>query len=257
MVFFGLMARKPNYGIDSPGIVIGLLVVSGLAFASTRFLPHLFHLNVRWLEWIACIYFLAGALGMLNYNKSGKLRFRDRILASLPWRGDESVLDVGCGRGLLLIGAAQRLDSGRAVGVDVWLPAAIVGNKPKAVLENAKLMGVGGFVRLAAGDARRLPFRDASFDILVSNYVIHEVNTHDDRKQLASEMVRVLKPGGHLAVTDFIFTREFVDLLRQAGMQDAERTQLGGAFSFWLSAILSLGTTRNYLVTASKPNSHM
>ena len=41
---------------------------------------------------------------------------------SIRWHltGDEKVLDVGCGRGLLLIGAAKRLKSGKATGIDVW-----------------------------------------------------------------------------------------------------------------------------------------
>jgi hypothetical protein len=50
---------------------------------------------------------LAGA--QVLFSKVGKLRERDRLLDSIPWRGDEAVLDVGCGRGLLLVGAAKRL----------------------------------------------------------------------------------------------------------------------------------------------------
>jgi len=40
------------------------------------------------------------------------------------------VLDVGCGRGLLLIGAARRLTTGKAVGVDIWQAEDRVGNLP-------------------------------------------------------------------------------------------------------------------------------
>ena len=121
------MARRPDYGIDSPAIVIGLLVMSALALTASLLLPHVFGLNVRWVELLAAAYFLTGAVGMLAYSKSGKLDIRDHVLSAIPWRGDESVLDVGCGRGLLLLGAAQRLKSGKAVGVDVWLPGAITG----------------------------------------------------------------------------------------------------------------------------------
>ena len=43
----------------------------------------------------------ATSLAMLYTSKIGKVRGRDRLLDRLPWRGDEQVLDVGCGRGLL------------------------------------------------------------------------------------------------------------------------------------------------------------
>src|SRR5215208_5553655 len=61
---------------------------------------------------------LAGA--QILFSKVGKYRECERLLDSIPWRGDEIVLDVGCGRGLLLVGAAKRLRTGRAVGVDIW-----------------------------------------------------------------------------------------------------------------------------------------
>ena len=44
---------------------------------------------------------------MYQSSRVWKLQYRDRILESLTWRGDEKVLDAGCGRGLFLIGAAK------------------------------------------------------------------------------------------------------------------------------------------------------
>ena len=58
--------------------------------------------------------------GMVWSSKVGKLSARDRLIEALSLRGDESVLDVGCGRGLLLIAAAKLLTTGKAVGVDLW-----------------------------------------------------------------------------------------------------------------------------------------
>lgn len=59
---------------------------------------------------------LAGAALFLLYVKIGKFRHRDFMLSLHPWRGDEQVLDVGCGRGLLLAGAARRLESLHGTG---------------------------------------------------------------------------------------------------------------------------------------------
>ncbi len=59
----------------------------------------------------------------LFYVKSGKFGHREVMLSLHEWRGDEQVLDVGCGRGLLLAGAAKRLagtGGGHATGLDIW-----------------------------------------------------------------------------------------------------------------------------------------
>ena len=57
---------------------------------------------------------------MVVYSKFMKFRHRDNMLGMVNWRGDERVLDVGTGAGLLLIGAAKKLNTGKATGVDVW-----------------------------------------------------------------------------------------------------------------------------------------
>src|SRR5215472_16474279 len=138
------MATRSDYGIDSPAIVIGLLITGSiaivLALTLRYFNPTHYFLQLGLV--IAGIYFLMGAGGMVWYSKVDKLRIRDALLAAIPWRGDEQVLDVGCGRGLLLIGAAKHLETGQAWGVDRWLAGALSGNRAEAVLENARREGV-------------------------------------------------------------------------------------------------------------------
>ena len=63
----------------------------------------------------AMVPLILGAL-MVAYALGGKARMRERMLDAVPWSGDEQVLDIVTGGGLLLIGAAQRLRDGRAVG---------------------------------------------------------------------------------------------------------------------------------------------
>ncbi len=95
------MSSRANYGIDSPAIVAGLFVLGGLAF-STALVWRLFG-DPPLFGQIALVgtgaYFLLTAVGMVSYSKAGKLRVRDQILESTPWRGDERVLDC-CGRWL-------------------------------------------------------------------------------------------------------------------------------------------------------------
>ena len=249
------MSSRADYGIDSPAIVAGLLLLSGIGFG-TALVWYLFGDPPRLGEIAlvaASIYFLLGAGGMVRYSKVGKLRIRDQILELIPWRGDEMVLDIGCGRGLLLIGAARRLGTGKAIGVDRWVVGALTGNRPEAALDNARLEGVLDRVEVKEGDVRKLPFADDSFDVAVSNFVVHEVSNRAEREQMLREMVRVLKPGGRLALVDFIFTGECVRVLQAIGVGDAKRARIGSFLSFWLGAVLNFGLVQTYRVTGRKP----
>jgi arsenite methyltransferase len=232
--------RKPDYGIDSPAIVSGELIIEMLAMALAILKPRVFDLQARWIEVAAGTYFLYGAFSMLRYSKVGKFRLREKLLDMISWRGDETVLDVGCGKGLLLVGAARRLKTGKAIGVDVWLPHAVTGNRLEAVLLNAELEGVADRVEVQTGDVRELPFGTDAFDVVLSNFALHEMNTAADRERMLHEMVRVLRPGGRLALIDFIFTKECVQVLDRAGLVDATRSRVGG-LGFWVGAVLMLG----------------
>jgi cyclopropane fatty-acyl-phospholipid synthase-like methyltransferase len=67
---------------------------------------------------------------MLYSSRVGKLRMRGLVIDALGLRGNERVLDVGCGRGLLLIEAAKRLPEGEAVGLDLWSTRDLSDNRP-------------------------------------------------------------------------------------------------------------------------------
>jgi ubiquinone/menaquinone biosynthesis C-methylase UbiE len=172
--------------------------------------------------------FLAGLAlvgGMLWSSKVGKLRARDRLIDSLALRGDESVLDVGCGRGLLLIAAAKRLTTGKAVGVDIWSAKDQSGNRPEATWANARAEGVAEQVDVKDGDARRLPFSNGTFDVVVSSLVLHNIHGSNERKQAVREMVRVLKEDGRVAILDALHTGEYASVLRESGMTKVKRTR--------------------------------
>jgi len=64
------------------------------------------------------------------------------MLALIPWRGHERVLDVGCGRGLLPIGAAKHLTTGHATGIDLWSNVDMGSNSPEATHRNTAIEGV-------------------------------------------------------------------------------------------------------------------
>jgi arsenite methyltransferase len=240
------MKTKGNYGVDSPAIV-GTLFVLGLAGSGVGYMVAS---SWRWAGYAVGGYFLFGAAGMLFYSKVGKLRLRERLLNKISWQGNERVLDVGCGRGLLTVGAASRLSSGKVVGVDVWNRKALSGNQGESVLQNAKIEGVSDRVEIKEGDARELPFPDETFDVVISNFVVHELSNRAEREKMMREMARVLKPGGRVALVDFIFTDECVEDLRKCGVA-AERVR-DAFLSFWISAILNFGALKTYHVTGMK-----
>ena len=188
---------------------------------------------------------VAGAIllykaGMLLWSsKVGKLRERERLLNTIPWRGDEMVLDVGCGRGLLLIGAAKRLKTGKAIGVDMWRSEDLSGNRPEATWANARAEGVADRIEVKDGDAQHLPFADHSFDIVVSRLVVHNIRNQAGRENAIREIARVLKPGGRVAILDIFHTDEYAWVLRESGITEVERS--ARPFSIFPPAYLVTG----------------
>lgn len=85
------------------------------------------------------------------------------------------MLDVGCGRGLVLNAAAQRLTTGKAVGIDLWNERDQSGNHPDATRKNAAIEGVAEKVEIITGDARHIPFANNTFDVVVSSLAIHNI----------------------------------------------------------------------------------
>jgi arsenite methyltransferase len=245
---------RPDYGIDAPPVIRTLLVVAAAAavLAAALFAlgePHPVGIPAAEIAGVLAANCLANAGAMLWYSKVGKLRGRERLLDLVPWRGDEAVLDVGCGRGLLLVGAARRLTTGKAVGVDVWQAADLSGNRPEAARENARREGVADRVEVRDGDARKLPFADAAFDVVVSGFALHNIREPEGRRQAVREIVRVLKPGGRVALSDLKYTADYAAVLRECGLEEVMRRATGFT---WLVTACTWGGVRPYRVTGRK-----
>lgn len=210
------MRTQPNYGIDRPDIVTAF-TAAGAVFLVLAALS-VFRLDAAVL-WISTLF--AVAAWFVVGSKIVKPRVAADLLGSIPWRGDETVLDIGCGRGLLLIMAAKRLSTGRAVGIDVWNRRLQSGNRPAKTLENARIEGVANRVTVADGDASRLPFDDGTFDIVVTSLVFHHLED-SARQRALEEVARVLKPGGYLAMIELSHARAYAQVLSQLGIADVE-----------------------------------
>ena len=136
----------------------------------------------------------------VHFTRAGKFAVWADLLDRLELKGDERLLDIGCGRGAVLLMAAQRLPRGRAVGVDVWSTKDQSGNAEQVTRQNAELEGVADRVELHTADMRELPFDDGSFDVVVSSLAIHNVPGAGERARALCEAARVLKKGGKLAI---------------------------------------------------------
>src|SRR5712691_4063290 len=95
--------QRPDYGLDAPYVIRNLAAI-GLVCAFLALISS----PLRWL-YSPAISFLATAAVWLYGSKRGKLRLCEQLMDTLNWSGNETVLDVGCGSGLLLIAAAKRL----------------------------------------------------------------------------------------------------------------------------------------------------
>jgi arsenite methyltransferase len=105
----------------------------------------------------------------------------------------ERVLDLGCGAGTDSLIAAQMVsEQGHVTGIDMTQEMLA---KARAAAEE---MGATN-VEFVEGEAERLPFPDASFDVVISNGVIDLI---PDKDAVFSELSRVLAPGGRMQIAD-------------------------------------------------------
>ena len=223
------MPAKPDYGIDAPGPIRNLLLASVGGLLLALFTPRLIHIgsaevNLHSFGWGAAIGCGAGGLLMLLYAKFGKFRHRDRMLKLHNWRGDEQVLDVGTGRGLLLVGAARRLTTGHATGIDIWNKEDLSGNALDRTEQNLAVEGVTENCSLLSEGAQKMSFPDNSFDVILSNLCLHNIYDKPTRLKACNEIARVLKPGGVAIISDFKHTREYAGALRKAGLRVERKT---------------------------------
>jgi arsenite methyltransferase len=221
-------SEHADYGFDAPKVplFLGLGGIAGLIAAVVSWILGWGVLTAVWFGVVGVVN-LASAGLYVYATRRGKHQAWAKILDSIPWRGDETVLDLGCGRGAILIAAAHRLPQGRAVGVDIWDTGDQSGNSIEVTRRNAELEGVANRVQLETADIRDLPFHEGSFDAVFSSLVLHNIHSHDGRSGALAAAMHVLRPGGRLLVADILHLNEYRLELQRLGLEEVRVHELG------------------------------
>jgi arsenite methyltransferase len=242
------LAQRGSYGVDAPVVPLMLTGIGAIGLVLGVLNLAVWH-SIPWaiVGFVYAAFFLLSAASYLYTTRAGKFHIWAEILTDLHLRGDESALDLGCGRGAVLLMTAQLLPQGKATGVDIWQTRDQSGNNQAATEANARAEGVADRVELRTADMRELPFADASFDLIVSSLAIHNIPARDGRIQAITEAARVLRSGGRLRIADFRHVDAYAARLRELGWQDVTKRNLG--WRFWYGGPWAA----IYLLSATKP----
>jgi ubiquinone/menaquinone biosynthesis C-methylase UbiE len=115
----------------------------------------------------------------------------ERLVRFAHPQPEQRLLDVGCGNGAATLYLARQLKL-EVTGVDIDPEQFALAEASRQAIANARFMAL---------DCRKLPFADSEFDIVFTHYVMHHV---PGWPKAVAQMMRVLKPGGHLIYSDFI-----------------------------------------------------
>lgn len=241
---------RGDYGIDAPRALMAIALPGVAALAAGA-------VGVA-LGWAPGLTAALGAVlvvdlaivGTFLYaTRVGKHRVWAEVLDSLSWRGDELGLDMGCGRGAVLIALARRLPRGHVTGLDIWDRVDQSGNAEALTHRNAVAEGVADRVTVDTGDLRDLDCPTGTFDVATTSLVLHNLPTPEDRKRVLRNAMDVLKPGGRLLVGDIRNIDEYKLVLEHCGAENLAVRSFGVRAQF--------GIPRLRLIVASKPSSRV
>ena len=205
---------RPSYGLDSP---MGLLASN-----------------------IAAPLYLYASL-------KGKHDLWDNLLKTVADSNFEGpALDMGCGRGMVLLKVAQmkkaiQQSCSPVYGIDIFNTSDQSGNSPEATYANAASLEVLDNVVLhTASFTEELPFAVGVFSLVTSSLALHNVDI-EGRKRAIVELARVCRPGGKVLIVDLMgYPKGYMETLTSLGWKDitCEFAGVGSMFGMWPCQVL-------------------
>lgn len=214
--------KKINYGIDAPKVIRNLFVIGIIFLVLAIFLPVITIASVKiqtaQISFTIALVCIIEAILMLLYSRVGKFKHRDRMLNLYEWKGDERVLDVGTGLGLLMIGAAKKLTTGKSVGIDIWNNSDLSNNTLNQAKQNVSLENVDSKTEILSENILHTSFADNYFDVVISNLCLHNIYDKGGRETACKEIFRILKKDGVAIISDFRHTGDYKKTFEKMGM---------------------------------------
>lgn len=218
-----------RYGIDAPWVPWMLLGFTAAYAVVTVLSAALWDAPPLTVIVLALVTVLMAASAAVYWHTSlrGKFVLWDRLLAKVELPKDGKALDLGCGHGMVAVMTALRGPNITVTGIDLWRSVDQSGNTAAAAIGNAEINGVADRVQFDTGDMTRLPYPDASFQLVTASLAIHNIPSREGRRQAIAEAARVLTSEGSILIADIRRTTEYRDDLTAAGLIVAKPKPLG------------------------------
>lgn len=167
-----------------------------------------------------------------------ELHIRKDLLAQIGDLNGKRILDVGCGTGSLSIMIKQMYPAADIVGLD----------GDSRILETArsKTKNQGLEVRFEQGMSFALPYPDASFDVVLTSFMLHHLD-RDDKQKTTMEAYRVLRSRGQVFGVDFVEPQNFSGKAIHSLAQGFER--IADNFDGFLPIMFREAGFKNYFET--------
>jgi ubiquinone/menaquinone biosynthesis C-methylase UbiE len=148
---------------------------------------------------------------------------RDRLLAIANPGAADACVDLGAGTGFVALALAPLVDSVLAVDISSAMTESLAARAAQAGLQN---------VRTEVADLRTFREPPPSVDLVVSSYALHHLRD-EDKRALAAEAARWLRPGGRIVIADMMFGRGTTPRDRRILRQKAAAFAVRGPAGWW------------------------